>query len=101
MVKGKTTSTPRCPVCSKSAGGGTFECVTCLQWVHPRCGGYKARYVQDQNTDPATLQCLKCQNVVDVEDEEDCIEKKVEEECMHTETSEVTNTISVSAEAEL
>lgn len=53
-----------CPVCGKTAGSGTFICTTCpgLQptWVHPECGGYTRRVVQQ--IDPKERYLLQCNN---------------------------------------
>ena len=35
-----------CPICGEQSGGGTFLCLGCDQWVHPKCGGYTKSEVQ-------------------------------------------------------
>ena len=72
MVRSKVTNakSKKCPVCEKNAGAGTFECVGCSNWVHPRCGDYKVKFLQDPTTDPKMLMCKKCKKTPQVDREE-------------------------------
>ena len=56
-----------CPVCDNISGRGTFVCVQCRQWVHPKCGGYTTMFIQ-KNTDYSILECNNCKAPSDESD---------------------------------
>ena len=39
-----------CPVCDKVASSGTFGCVVCRLWAHPKCGDNTLRYTLSKDT---------------------------------------------------
>ena len=55
-----------CPVCQKVAGRGTFNCVGCGMWVHPKCGGYTPTEVQNlaKAGKEDELRCNDCKKVI-------------------------------------
>ena len=57
MPKQKKSQGWSCPVCNKCAGKGTFACIQCRMWVHPRCGGYTRK-----DLSKAVLTSLRCNN---------------------------------------
>ena len=51
-----------CPVCDKVASSGTFGCVVCRLWVHPKCGDYTLSYTSSRDTDKSWLKCNNCKS---------------------------------------
>ena len=56
----------KCPVCDCATGCGTFLCMVCAWWVHPKCGGYTAVQVQNAGKTDAknSLVCNNCKEVL-------------------------------------
>ena len=53
----------KCPVCNKMTGSGAFQCQQCLQWTHPKCGGFKKREVQKMALEGKALSCNYCKTI--------------------------------------
>ena len=55
----------KCPVCDTVTGCGTFLCMGCAWWVHPKCGGYTKLEVQSAGKTDAKndLKCNNCKQV--------------------------------------
>ena len=51
-----------CPVCHNPARSGTFLCIGCTKWIHPKCGGYSQTHVQSVgiSEDGDELRCKNC-----------------------------------------